>query len=106
MEEGKEKHDSSVPDAPSASVTSYQSGYPFPQTSNTFSSAPAYPPPEPPTILTPPLPITEEKERPQAAYEPFLNHAPPPDGSWIAVETSQEEYMLIARLPGFKRDAM
>jgi hypothetical protein len=35
-----------------------------------------------------------------------LSDAPPPPDSWIAVETSQAEYRLNARLPGFRRDAM
>ncbi|KAI0305709.1 hypothetical protein B0F90DRAFT_1603992, partial [Multifurca ochricompacta] len=39
-------------------------------------------------------------------HEPFLSDAPPPPDSWIAVETSPGEYRLIARLPGFRRDAI
>ncbi|KAJ6594285.1 hypothetical protein B0H19DRAFT_919334 [Mycena capillaripes] len=41
-----------------------------------------------------------------ASYEPFLSHAPPPVDSWIEVETTQAEYRLIVRLPGFKRDGI
>ncbi|KAJ7881403.1 hypothetical protein B0H13DRAFT_1630037 [Mycena leptocephala] len=41
-----------------------------------------------------------------ASYEPFLSHAPPPVDSWIEVETTQGEYRLIVRLPGFKRDGI
>ncbi|KAJ7873789.1 hypothetical protein B0H14DRAFT_2343973, partial [Mycena olivaceomarginata] len=37
---------------------------------------------------------------------PFLNHAPPPVDSWMEVETTQGEYRLIVRLPGFKRDGI
>ncbi|KAJ7347041.1 hypothetical protein DFH08DRAFT_700730 [Mycena albidolilacea] len=44
--------------------------------------------------------------RGRAPYEPFLNHAPPPVDSWIEVETTQGEYRLIVRLPGFKRDGI
>ncbi|KAI0297090.1 hypothetical protein BC826DRAFT_907907, partial [Russula brevipes] len=39
-------------------------------------------------------------------HEPFLSDAPPPPDSWIAVETSPVEYRLVARLPGFRRDAI
>ncbi|KAF7357729.1 CBS-domain-containing protein [Mycena venus] len=42
----------------------------------------------------------------RASYEPFLSHAPPPVDSWIEVETTQGEYRLIVRLPGFKRDGI
>jgi HSP20 family molecular chaperone IbpA len=35
-----------------------------------------------------------------------LCDAPPPPDSWIAVETSPVEYRLVARLPGFRRDAI
>ncbi|KAJ7267541.1 hypothetical protein B0H12DRAFT_1010233 [Mycena haematopus] len=86
----------------------------------------AMPPPDPPVILPsaePPRP--KEPASPRAAarapslsptsastrsgsapYEPFLNHAPPPLDSWIEVETTVEEYRLIVRLPGFKRDGI
>ncbi|KAJ6498904.1 hypothetical protein C8R45DRAFT_821625 [Mycena sanguinolenta] len=46
------------------------------------------------------------RNRASAPYEPFLNHAPPPVDSWIEVETTGEEYRLIVRLPGFKRDGI
>ena len=62
-----------------------------------------YPPPAPPTIFSP---AENESERPRAPYESFLNHAPPPENSWIAVETTASQYTLIARLPGFNRDGM
>ncbi|KII92423.1 hypothetical protein PLICRDRAFT_103840 [Plicaturopsis crispa FD-325 SS-3] len=42
----------------------------------------------------------------RAPYEPFLSHAPPPEDSWIAVETKPTEYVLIVRLPGFRRDGI
>ncbi|KAJ7646943.1 hypothetical protein FB45DRAFT_732789 [Roridomyces roridus] len=41
-----------------------------------------------------------------ASYEPFLSHAPQPVDSWIEVETTQAEYRLVVRLPGFKRDGI
>ena len=64
------------------------------------------PPPAPPTILDPP-PAREHSARNfRAPYEPFLSDAPPPPDSWIAVETSQADYRLNVRLPGFRRDAM
>ncbi|KAJ6625775.1 hypothetical protein B0H10DRAFT_589928 [Mycena sp. CBHHK59/15] len=89
----------------------------------------AFPPPEPPVILptAPDAPggvaalaaETCEGEagsrasaastgttRSSASYEPFLSHAPPPVDSWIEVETTQAEYRLIVRLPGFKRDGI
>jgi hypothetical protein len=65
-----------------------------------------FPPPAPPTILDPP-PAREHSARNfRAPYEPFLSDAPPPPDSWIAVETSQADYRLNVRLPGFRRDAM
>ena len=60
-----------------------------------------YPMPAPPTVLTPPPPPLSN-----AAHEPFLSHAPPPQDSYIAVETSPSEYRLIVRLPGYRRDSM
>jgi hypothetical protein len=63
------------------------------------------PPPAPPTILDPP-PARNSARSFRAPHEPFLSDAPPPPDSWIAVETSQAEYRLNARLPGFRRDAM
>lgn len=64
------------------------------------------PPPAPPTILDPPPVRSSTARSSRAPHEPFLNDAPPPPDSWIAVETSPEEYRLIARLPGFRRDAI
>jgi hypothetical protein len=61
--------------------------------------------PEPPTILTPPPP-PEADGVSHAPHEPFLSHAPPPEDSWIAIETEPSEYKLIIRLPGYDRDAM
>ncbi|KAJ7745456.1 hypothetical protein DFH07DRAFT_748921 [Mycena maculata] len=87
----------------------------------------SYPPPEPPVILhgDGDIPAPPQVDAPQpgsrassasagsagtrsssASYEPFLSHAPPPVDSWIEVETSQPEYRLIVRLPGFKRDGI
>jgi hypothetical protein len=64
------------------------------------------PPPAPPTILDPPPVHPSIARSSRAPHEPFLSDAPPPPDSWIAVETSSGEYRLIARLPGFRRDAM
>jgi hypothetical protein len=90
------------------------------------SAGSSLPPPTPPTVHTPPPPdadfmmnSSEEvgarsfngpsgwaDKRRSAPYMPFLNHAPPPKGTYIAVETIDGEYRLIVRLPGFKRDCM
>ena len=69
--------------------------------SATTSTAALVRPPEPPTVtvLTPAAPL-------RAAHAPFLSQAPPPQDSYLAVETSPREYQLVARLPGFRRDAM
>jgi hypothetical protein len=64
------------------------------------------PPPAPPTILDPPPARSNSTRSSRAPHEPFLSDAPAPPDSWIAVETSQVEYRLVARLPGFRRDAM
>ncbi|KAH9892648.1 hypothetical protein C8Q73DRAFT_746465 [Cubamyces lactineus] len=64
------------------------------------------PPPAPPTVLTPPPPPLSTDRGPTAPYEPFLAHAPPPQDSYIAVDTKPTEYRLIVRLPGFRRDAI
>ncbi len=64
------------------------------------------PPPAPPTILDPPPVRSSATRNSRAPHEPFLSDAPPPADSWIAVETSPGEYRLIARLPGYRRDAM
>ncbi|KAJ6521948.1 hypothetical protein DFH09DRAFT_938750 [Mycena vulgaris] len=85
----------------------------------------SFPPPEPPVILPTPPETPDDVRDPQqaeapsrasssssrtrssgASYEPFLSHAPPPVDSWIEVETTQAEYRLIVRLPGFKRDGI
>ncbi|KAF8530382.1 hypothetical protein BU17DRAFT_35515 [Hysterangium stoloniferum] len=69
----------------------------------------AIPPPQPPTILTPPLPLSEDEhsDRKPAPHEPFLpRDHPPPDHTYIAVETVPSEYRLIVRLPGFQRDSI
>jgi hypothetical protein len=73
---------------------------------SSLSQSSNYPPPTPPTILAPSPPPGVEETRIQAPYEPFLSHAPPPEDSWIAVETTPSDYTLIVRLPGFKRDGM
>ena len=69
---------------------------------------PSYPPPDPPVILpaenstiTNPLSFQS-----QAPHFPFLSHAPPPENSWIEVETLQNEYRLHVRLPGFTREGI
>ncbi|KAI0946328.1 hypothetical protein AcV7_010334 [Taiwanofungus camphoratus] len=64
------------------------------------------PPPAPPVVLTPPPPPSNEERRPRAPHEPFLAHSPPPQDSYIAVETKPREYRLLVRLPGFRRDAI
>jgi len=64
------------------------------------------PPPAPPTILDPPPARPNAARNHRAPHEPFLCDAPPPPDSWIAVETSPVEYRLVARLPGFRRDAI
>ena len=67
-----------------------------------------FPPPQPPTVLTPPPPPSAtENTRTRAPYEPFLpRDQPPPDRTYIAVETLNTEYRLIIRLFGFQRDSM
>jgi hypothetical protein len=70
------------------------------------SASRGLPPPAPPTILDPPPARSNWVRRSHAPHEPFLCDAPPPPDSWIAVETSPVEYRLVARLPGFRRDAM
>ncbi|KAF4620740.1 hypothetical protein D9613_000493 [Agrocybe pediades] len=68
----------------------------------------AYPPPEPPVVLPPESTdyMTQPTSRSQPAYVPFLSHAPPPPDSWIEVETTQSEYKLHVRLPGFSREGI
>ncbi|OBZ71003.1 hypothetical protein A0H81_09189 [Grifola frondosa] len=63
-------------------------------------------PPALPTVLTPPPPPLSQDRGPTAPYEPFLSHAPPPQDSYISVETNTGEYRLIVRLPGFSRDSI
>ena len=70
------------------------------------SSSRGMPPPAPPTILDPPPARSNSTRNSRAPHEPFLSDAPAPPDSWIAVETTQVEYRLVARLPGFRRDAM
>jgi hypothetical protein len=64
------------------------------------------PPPAPPTILDSPPARHNSTRNSRAPHEPFLNDAPPPPDSWIAVETTPVEYRLVVRLPGFRRDGM
>lgn len=64
------------------------------------------PPPQPPIVLTPPPPPLGLESSMHAPHEPFLAHSPAPHDSYLAVETSAREYRLVARLPGFRRDAM
>ncbi|KAG8214054.1 hypothetical protein J3R82DRAFT_10811 [Butyriboletus roseoflavus] len=59
--------------------------------------------PEAPVIMAP-LP-NEQGAHGLAPYDSFLCHTPPAN-TWIAVETSQSEYVLLVRLPGFRRDGM
>ena len=59
--------------------------------------------PEAPVIMAP-LP-NEQGAHGRAPYDSFLCHTPPAN-TWIAVETSQSEYVLLVRLPGFRRDGM
>lgn len=61
------------------------------------------PAPEAPVIM-PPLP-NDQGSHGRAPYDSFLCHSPPAN-TWIAVETSQYEYVLLVRLPGFRRDGM
>jgi HSP20 family molecular chaperone IbpA len=70
------------------------------------SSSRGLPPPAPPTIMDPLPARSNSFLRPHAPHEPFLCDAPPPPDSWITVETSPVEYRLVARLPGFGRDAI
>lgn len=70
------------------------------------SSSRGLPPPAPPTILDPPPARSSSSRSSRAPHEPFLSDAPAPPDSWIAVETTQVEYRLVARLPGFRRDSM
>lgn len=69
-------------------------------------SAPSYPPPELPMILPTDAGHTTRSTSRQQPHEPFLSHAPPPADSWIEVETTQGEYRLNVRLPGFTRDGI
>lgn len=61
-------------------------------------------PHQPPIVHAPPPPVL--REHVEAAHEPFLSQAPPPQDSYLAVETNPRQYRLTARLPGFRRDAM
>ena len=70
------------------------------------SSSRGLPPPAPPTILDPPPARPNSSRSSRAPHEPFLSDAPAPPDSWITVETTQVEYRLVARLPGFRRDSM
>ena len=68
----------------------------------------SYPAPDPPVILPPENSsiMSQSSYRSQAAYFPFLSHAPSPENSWIEVETLQHEYKLHVRLPGFSQDGI
>ena len=88
--------------------------------SQASSASSSLPPPTPPMVHSPPPPpFSEEDEtdgnrenasrdgkRRSAPYEPFLSHAPPPADAYITVETTDVEYRLIVRLPGYRRDCM
>jgi len=66
----------------------------------------SYPSPDPPVILPPENNTSQSSFPSQAPYLPFLSHAPPPENSWIEVETLQHEYKLDVRLPGFTREGI
>jgi len=70
--------------------------------------ATSYPPPDPPVILPTENStfMNQSSFQTQAPYFPFLSHAPPPENSWIEVETLQNEYRLQVRLPGFTREGI
>ena len=62
------------------------------------------PPPEPPTVLTPP---TEARTGPEAPHERILSHVNlHPNDAWITVETKAQEYRLLVKLPGFNRQSI
>lgn len=91
--------------APPTASSSSSTAMPRPMTNHgvaTYSptASSSYPAPEPPIILAP------SSDGPGQPYDPFLSHAPPPADSWIQVETSQGEYRLNVRLPGFRRDGI
>lgn len=68
----------------------------------------SYPSPDPPVILPTEnnTIMNQSSFLSQAPYFPFLSHAPPPENSWIEVETLQHEYNLHVRLPGFTREGI
>ena len=53
--------------------------------------------------MTPPP--NEHDAHGRAPCDSFLCHSPPAN-TWIAVETSHLEYILLVRLPGFSQDGM
>lgn len=71
--------------------------------SSNASPPTAFPAPEAPVIMSP-LP-NEQGAHSRAPYDSFLCHSPPAN-TWIAVETSLSEYVLLVRLPSFRRDGM
>lgn len=63
--------------------------------------------PDPPRILENEPSAAEIPGRVPAPYEFFLNsRGPPPADSWLEIETSNCEYRLFARLPGFSREGI
>lgn len=81
-------------------------------TASTASSS--LPPPTPPTIHSPPpsslhpdlnTKYSDNEERKRAPYA-FLNQAPPPNDAHLVTEMGDNEYRLIAKLPGFERDCI
>ncbi|KAI9571137.1 hypothetical protein HD554DRAFT_2078874 [Boletus coccyginus] len=76
---------------------------PPPPPYSTLEDELALPAPEAPVIMTPPP--NEQSAHARHPYDSFLCHSPPAN-TWIAVETSQSEYSLLVRLPGFTRDGI
>ena len=81
---------------------------PFSQPTAIRSYATSYSSPDPPVILPTEnsTAMSPSSFRSQAPYFPFLSHAPPPENTWIEVETLQNEYKLHVRLPGFTREGI
>ena len=46
------------------------------------------------------------EQRRSAAHVPFLSHTGPPPGASIRIDGLANEYRVVVRLPGFRRDAM
>ncbi|KAF8731552.1 hypothetical protein AX14_004705 [Amanita brunnescens Koide BX004] len=105
--------------ARNSSVSSRLGG---PRSSSVSTSSSYYlQPPEPPVVLPPEPYLSEIDDQStsefssqmgasgsnrQAPHVPFLSHGPAPTESYIEVETTQREYRLHVKLPGFGRDAI